>query len=145
MLFIGRKLKHVYVTYSFHEHLIFFWLTLVVDIFSLKFVFSIHQRNIIQKVVFLPSTPNTPSTPGTPELPVSPVPLVRPEPPVSLVPFVPPIYPVPPGHSKRSWIKIYFILTPLSSKKIILWKIAFKSLIKVLCQTLLIFSKMTLQ
>ena len=46
MFIIGQNLKHVHVTYSFHEILIFFWLTLV-KCFVLKFDFSVHQRNTI--------------------------------------------------------------------------------------------------
>ena len=36
MLFIGQNLKHVHMTYSFLELLIFFWLTL--DIYCLEFI-----------------------------------------------------------------------------------------------------------
>ena len=36
--------------YSFHELLILFWLTLV-DIFYLKFDFSLHQRNAVPKYI----------------------------------------------------------------------------------------------
>ena len=46
MYFVSWKLKHVHVTYSFDELLLFFWLTLV-DIFCLKFDFSLHQRNTL--------------------------------------------------------------------------------------------------
>ena len=45
MFFIGQNLKHVHMTYSFLELLIFFWLTLV-DIWCLEF-FSPCQKNIV--------------------------------------------------------------------------------------------------
>ena len=42
MLFIGQNLKHVHMTSSFLERLIFFWLILV-NIYCLEFI-SLHQR-----------------------------------------------------------------------------------------------------
>ena len=45
MLLIGQNLKHVHMTYSFLELLIFFWLTQV-DIYSLKFI-SHHITEIL--------------------------------------------------------------------------------------------------
>ena len=43
MFFIGQNLKHVHMTYSFLELLIFFWLiNLVIGVY-----FSPHQRNIV--------------------------------------------------------------------------------------------------
>ena len=45
MFFIGQNLKHVHMTYSFLELLIFFWLTQV-DIYSLKFI-SHHITEIL--------------------------------------------------------------------------------------------------
>ena len=45
MLFIGQNLNHVYMTYSFLELLIFFWLT-PVDIYSLEFL-SFHVTEIM--------------------------------------------------------------------------------------------------
>ena len=53
MIFIGQKLKHVHMTYSFLELLIFFWLTqdiyLVFDVSesSTEVYFSSHQRNTV--------------------------------------------------------------------------------------------------
>ena len=46
MFIIGQYSKHVHVTHSFHELLIFFWLALV-DIFIFKFDFSLHRINIV--------------------------------------------------------------------------------------------------
>ena len=64
MFIIAQNIKHVYVTFSFHELLIFFLLTLV-DIFCLKFDFLINQKNTVlhtlndeikpKRIIFLPS------------------------------------------------------------------------------------------
>ena len=45
MFFIGQNLKHVHMTYSFLELLIFFWLA-VVDIWCLEFI-SHHAKEIL--------------------------------------------------------------------------------------------------
>ena len=45
MFFIGQNLKHVHMTYSFLELLIFFWLTLV-DIYCLELI-SHHAKEIL--------------------------------------------------------------------------------------------------
>ena len=37
MLFIGQNLKHIHMTYSFIELLIFFWLTLDILVFAVYF------------------------------------------------------------------------------------------------------------
>ena len=44
MFFIGQNSNHVYVTYSFHELFIFFWLILVYRYFCFKFDSSLRQK-----------------------------------------------------------------------------------------------------
>ena len=49
MFFIGQNSNHVYVTYSFHELFIFFWLILVYRYFCFKFDSSLRQRNTVNR------------------------------------------------------------------------------------------------
>ena len=55
MFFIGENAKYVHVTNSFNESLIFFSLT-IVGIFCLKFDFSLHQRNTVDKYILQKET-----------------------------------------------------------------------------------------
>ena len=50
MLFTSQDLKHIHVTYSFDEILMFFWSNLA-DLFCLKFDFSLDQRNTVRKYI----------------------------------------------------------------------------------------------
>ena len=46
---IGQNLKHIHMTHSFFELLIFFWLTLVTKYLLFEVYFSLHQRNTVYK------------------------------------------------------------------------------------------------
>ena len=49
IFFIGYKLKHVHVTYSVHDFLIFFMINSNKCFFCLKFDFSLHQKILYVK------------------------------------------------------------------------------------------------